>query len=408
MIAHLIKLIWNRKRSNMLMIIEIFFSFLVIFAIASISIFTYRNYNKPIGFEYQNVWSLSLQEVISEEYDSLSNSGDEPSEKNPEEGQVMHYKKLIYEYLKKYPQIEIYAASGPNVPYVFNSTNSDIDYEGQKTFAQIYHNDDHYADVVGLNVVEGRWFNKTDDASRLKPLVINQYVKDQLFKNENAVGKIIKFWDTEFQVVGVIEEYRQHGEFVKPDGAVFQRLDVNASDFWFSNILMKVKPGTGVDFEEQMIKEIGAIVPGWTLEVSSLERLRGLRKKIAWVPLVIIYSICGFLIINVALGLFGVLWYNISRRYSEIGLRRAIGSTAPKIQYQFLLEIWVLATFGILLGCLIAFQFPILNVFNISSGIYLLAIFISIIFLYALAAVCAWYPGRQAAKIEPAMALHEE
>lgn len=389
------------------MILEIFFSFLVIFAIASISIFTIRNYFKPIGFNYDHVWSFSIQEVASDEPNGEAGAEIEPTKEAPEEDEVLRNKKLIYESLKKYPEIEFYSASGPNLPYVFSNTNGEIEYEGQQAFAQIYHNDDYYADVLGLNLTEGRWFNKSDDASRLKPAIINQYIKEQFFKNESAIGKIVKFWGEEHQVVGVVEEYRQHGEFAKPAGAVFRRLSFN-NGFWYSNIVLKVRPGTGLAFEEKLVKDISAMVPGWTLEISTIERHRELRKKMAWVPLVIIYSVCGFLIINVALGLFGVLWYNISKRYPEIGLRRAMGSTAPRIQYQFLVEILIVTTFGIALGCLIAFQFPLLNVFNVSSGIYLLAIATSVVSLYALAALCAWYPGRQAAKIEPAMALHEE
>ncbi|MDQ3393939.1 MAG: ABC transporter permease [Bacteroidota bacterium] len=394
MITHYIKLIWNRKRANMLMIIEVFFSFLVIFAIASISIFTYRNYVNPIGFEYET---------------SEATEGSESSQEDTKKNIVLHYKKLIFNYLKKYPEIEIYAASGPNVPYVFNGYSSTVENnEGQKINSQIFHNDDHYADAMQLNLVEGRWFSRTDDASRLKPVVINKHLKDHFFEDDQAVGKVVKLEDHEFQVVGVVEEYRQHGEFVKSEGAVFQRLNIDNEDFWYNNILIKVKPGTGAAFEEQLIKDLGTLVPGWTFIISSLERLRDLRKRTAWIPLVIIYCVCGFLIINVALGLFGVLWYSINRRYSEIGLRRAVGSTSAGIQYQFLIEILILSTFGILLGCVFAFQFPLLNVFNISSGIYILAILVSIFILYVLAAICAWYPGYQASKIEPAVALHDE
>ena len=61
-----------------------------------------------------------------------------------------------------------------------------------------------------------------------------------------------------------------------------------------------------------------------------IEHLTNKRKSInyfALVPMIVLLIVACFLIINVALGLFGVLWYNINKRRGEIGLRRAVGAT---------------------------------------------------------------------------------
>jgi putative ABC transport system permease protein len=71
-------------------------------------------------------------------------------------------------------------------------------------------------------------------------------------------------------------------------------------------------------------------------------------------------------------------------------------------------EAMVLATISLILGCFFAFQFPLLNVFDLSAGIYLVAIALSVIFIYMLVTICAVYPGKQAAAIYPAVALHED
>ena len=59
MIKHLFKLIWNKKKQNFLMIIEMFISFLVIFAVFSLLVFYYHNYKQPMGFDYENVWVVN-------------------------------------------------------------------------------------------------------------------------------------------------------------------------------------------------------------------------------------------------------------------------------------------------------------------------------------------------------------
>ncbi len=124
--------------------------------------------------------------------------------------------------------------------------------------------------------------------------------------------------------------------------------------------------------------------------------------------MIIAFIVAGFLIINVALGLFGVLWYNINKRKGEIGLRRAVGATGNSVSKQLVGEVLVLSTISLVLGCFFAVQFPLMNVFDLPAGIYLIAIAMAVAFIYALVTVCALYPGKQAAAIYPAVALHEE
>jgi putative ABC transport system permease protein len=144
------------------------------------------------------------------------------------------------------------------------------------------------------------------------------------------------------------------------------------------------------------------------VEIEHLSEKRVTKNKLTLVPMIILLVVGGFLIINVALGLFGVLWYNINKRRSEIGLRRAVGASGNNVTGQLIGEALVLSTLSLILGSFFAIQFPLLNVFDLSSGVYLTALFLSIVFIYLLVIICALYPGRQAAAIYPAVALHEE
>ena len=57
---------------------------------------------------------------------------------------------------------------------------------------------------------------------------------------------------------------------------------------------------------------------------------------------------------------------------------------------------------------IVAVQFPLLNVFDLPASIYITALLFAIAFIYILVTLCALYPGKQAASIFPAVALHEE
>ena len=117
---------------------------------------------------------------------------------------------------------------------------------------------------------------------------------------------------------------------------------------------------------------------------------------------------CGFLIFNVILGLFGILWHNINQRKGEIGTRRAMGATQGLITGQFIGEVVVIATFALILGCFFAIQFPLMDVFGLANNIYIKGMLTAVFMIYLLVIICAFYPSWQASKIHPAVALHAD
>ena len=60
MIRHLVRIVWNRRRTNLLISIEIFLSFLVLATILILGLFLADNYRQPLGFSYQHVWSVRI------------------------------------------------------------------------------------------------------------------------------------------------------------------------------------------------------------------------------------------------------------------------------------------------------------------------------------------------------------
>ena len=61
MTGHLLKMVWNRRRNNALLSVEIFFSFLVLFLVAVFAVYFADNYRQPLGFDYQNVLNVGLR-----------------------------------------------------------------------------------------------------------------------------------------------------------------------------------------------------------------------------------------------------------------------------------------------------------------------------------------------------------
>lgn len=392
MIRHLFTLIWNRKKSNFLMITEIFFSFIVLFGVLSLGFFYLDNYRQELGFQYDKVWVMSMR-------------WNQESEET-----VTQVQRQLRQQLQSQPEVAAVATAAFNIPYTMNTSNSRYDYGGRSTMADIFAADEDFDQVMQLQVIEGRWFSARDQGSGYPPLVINKALQETLFPGEAVIGKVVP-WGPEGakrKIIGVISGFRQKGEYAQVRPGMFQFLDREKPVSIAGNMLIRMQPGVSRAFEEKLMKQAGQVAKGWTLELETMPEMRASANKIALIPLVVFSIVCSFLILNVALGLFGVLWYNINRRISEIGLRRALGAASGQVYRQFVGEVLVLATFGILAGVLVAAQFPLLQVFGVQTGIYLAAMAASVLLIYLLAAGCAAYPSRQAAGITPATALHEE
>ncbi len=398
MLRHLFKLIWNKKGSHSLLIIEIWASFMVLFGVLSLIVYNLNNYLEPIGFSYEKVWALDLNN-------------------NQDTTQIAEKTNQIMQRIRAYPQVAAASRMGNNTPFGASTMNNRISYQKVSTMVDDYHTDEEFSKALDLPLLAGRWYRPEDRVSKSVPVVINKKLQDKLFEDENPLGKVlgenssaIEKKDDEsketFRVVGVVDKFKAKGEYSANEPAVFKLIDKN--DGWNKVVLIKTKPGTDATFEAKLVKDIAAMVPGWGIEVSYMTESRANRHNLTLVPVIIFLIISGFLLTNVALGLFGILNLNIARRKSEIGLRRAMGATEGRVTLQFLGEIWVLATFSLLLGLLFAVQFPLLNVFDLASGVYSIALFAAVVVIFVIVTLCAWYPSSQAARIHPATALHEE
>ena len=399
MLRHLFTLIWNRKRANALLISEIFFSFVVLFGVGTLLVVSVSHYLAPVGFDYRQVWRLELR------------AGQNQTMPRAELDDVLRQVKAL-------PGVQQVALTSGNLPFTFSTNNSILTYQGKVSPAtNMYDADDHYAQVMRLTLREGRWFAPADDGSHHRPVVITQNLRTSLFGDGPALGKIFTYSnpgtdrkpEDEFQVTGVVDDVRMDNDFGEAVPSVWKRLIPFDTTHWeTANVVVRVAPGQDARLQEKIARTVAGVTRQWTTMVRVMDDDRLHKRQYTLVPLAGLGLVSLFLIFNVALGLFGVLWYNISQRRAEIGLRRAMGATGPGISRQFLGEMLVVTTLGVALGTLLAAQFPLLHAFDLASGYYLAGIGVAVAAVYVITALCAWQPSRLAAAIQPAVALREE
>lgn len=392
MLKHLFKLIWNKKKQNFLLITEILISFMVIFAVFTLIVNYYQNHKKLVGFTFNDVWAVNYNN---------------PNQTHNADSLKMFYES-IRQTLKQMPMIVDVAYSNDNYPFSDATNGGQMSYNGKKVGMDNYQTDANYKNVLNIPLLSGRWFDKQDGVGKYKHVVINSLFKEKLFGKEEPIGKLIEDYDKKkYQVIGVVADTKPKGDYTAPKPALYNMIDTG-SVFWIDAMLIKVRPGADVKFEGQLYKTLSNSMKNANIEIKHLTNMHASTNRNSVIPMIVLLIVAAFLIINVALGLFGVLWYNINRRRGEIGLRRAIGATGNSVSSQLVSEALILATFSLIIGTFFAVQFPLLNVFDLPAVVYLIALGLSIGFIYLLVLVCSLYPGKQAAAIYPAVALHEE
>lgn len=415
MTRHLLRLIWNRKRQNFLLTVEIFLSFLTLFGVVLIAAHYWSNARQPLGFTIDRVWSLSVDRKESDEDAAVKARHRET------------YRQLIMA-LGDMPEVESVGASFTG-PYANSNWGGAMRLAGGRRIRHgVNRVTDSYAGLFSIPVVEGRWFSREDDGATWTPVVLNRTMAREIFGGGRAIGQNIpEEHDPNGpppdpadkpevkRVIGVVEEFRQNGEFATPEGYLFHRMRLDGPDpaeALPDRLFVRLAPGTSAQFEEALVKRAMAVAGAWSFEVQPLDTMRTDRLRQYAMPLMVLATIAGFLLLMVALGLTGVVWQSVTQRIREFGLRRAKGATIRDIRAQVLIEVAIMTSIALVVAVALVAQLPLLPLTSelrvVTAPVFIASIAISVVAIYALTLFCGWQPSRLATRVPPAEALHYE
>ena len=399
MIRHLFKLAWNRKRTNLLVIAEIVASFLVVFAVATTALYFAGSWRRPVGFDRRDVMDVRLR--MGGHRFGMARS----------EEDVAALKRILEE-VKGIDGV-VAAAGALTVPYGEVTMHCGFEVEGREPQPLCDVVTDDYREVLGLEVVRGRWFEEADSGLGVEPVVIDENLAREAYGDQDPIGRTVRGVfgkESEVRVVGVVREFRKDGELTPRGPFMFGRARVgDPNEDPPQSLVLKLRPGLDASFEEALAKRLHALAPDWSFEIRRMDQMREEYLRAYTIPLVVGGIVAAFLMLMVALGLFGVLWQNVIRRTGEIGLRRAMGAGEADIARQFLGEVAVVTTLGLVVGVVLAAQVPLLGYFDfVRTRVFVAGIAASAALIYLLALTCGVYPGILAARTRPAEALHQE
>ena len=400
MFRHLLKPLWKRKSRNLMLTLELLLAFIVVFAIAAGTARYYQLYQLPTGFSHESIWSVEI----------------ERAENRPqrEDAALLDQFKRGLEAL---PEVEQVAFSS-FTPYQRATWTSSVHLpdSGASTQTDMMQVSDDFFAVLGMRLQQGRWFSTVDAGAAEAPVVINRRLADALFPDQDAVGQLISDGEPGsnsnklMRITGVVEEFRNHGEFMPPTNFLLTRFSPQLSQDGVRSMLLKLKSGTGRVFESRLSAQLKQIRNDASYRIATLSDLRTSMLNESIIPLIVLAVIAAFLLLMVAFGLFGVLWQNTTRRIPEIGMRRAAGATAADVYRQIIIEQLLLTSMAVSAAVVLLAQLPITGVFgeNLDWPLFLVAASVSAAIMALLSVLCALYPAWRASRLSPTQALHYE
>jgi ABC-type antimicrobial peptide transport system permease subunit len=255
----------------------------------------------------------------------------------------------------------------------------------------------------------------------MKVAVVNETITRKFFPNGDAVGHTVKIGiDTvegPWQIVGIGRDTKSgnprrdpYRMVYLPVAQILGKHGEGIQDSYANTILLRTAgdPASTINELRSAIAGIDPSLP--ILQVRTMhDHLETFTSQETLVSrLTAIFALLAVLL--AAIGLYGVMSFNVVRRSSEIGIRIALGATGSGVQWMVLRESLVLLAAGLVLGIPIALAAAGL----MRAQLYQMSPFDPVIFIGATAGIAAvtvlsaWLPARRAAAVDPMTALRCE
>jgi predicted permease len=272
-----------------------------------------------------------------------------------------------------------------------------------------------YLETLGLRLVEGRFFEERDLAPGPQVFVVDESFARRYFPNGSAVGGRFTFggpppnpgdWPT---IIGVVKDVPHNGVEEKSGNPFIYQIFRGGQPAGLTLFLRANRPTD--DVVSALREKVRAIDPALPLfEAGSLEEAVGSSFDSRRAVMLLLAIFAGLALFLSALGIYGVLAYDVSQRTREIGMRSAIGASRGQIASLVLRQGLWKAGIGIAIGLAGAWMLSssmtslLFNVQPTDPAVYAA---VSLV-LVVVALVASYLPARRASRIDPLIALREE
>lgn len=415
----LLKQIWNERRSNGWLWMELFIVFIVLWYVVDLTYVTARTYYEPVGFDITDTYYLELS-LKNKKSDSYVPADKKQTTTGQDLMELMNR-------LKRLSEVEAVSISNNARPYIGSNSGMRfrIDTVGSYALQRLVTPD--FFKVFRYQSVDDGGY-----ASLVKALVNGQCVVSENILPKESKGdrsllgkKMVDINDsTRVYTIGAVSKKVRYNDFWSNFDDRYVSHVMKESDFatWNSDyypssleVCLRTKAGVGKDFADYLMSlsdkqlNVGNL---YILKVHDYADVRADFQQSSVNEVKMRFYIIGFLLLNILLGIIGTFWFRTQHRRSELGLRIAVGSTRRKIWTRLNVEGLLLLSLATLPAAIVCFNIGYYELtegdMNWAIGRYLIGIGTTYFLMAMMILVGVWFPARQAMKIEPSEALHEE
>jgi putative ABC transport system permease protein len=300
------------------------------------------------------------------------------------------------------------------------STRKLVTYRNRNANINVVGVSPEFLPVRSFEVAQGRFISDLDLQRHSQVAVIGGKLQNRLFDNGQALGRQIRVGGVSFTVIGVLEE-KGSNLGLDYDDAVMVPLTTLASrlageqqspyGIEVSFITVSARDRESMATAEFQITNLLRLRHNIRAEddfyISSQDTLLDIANTITGALTLMLAAIAGISLLVGGIGIMNIMLVSVRERTQEIGLRKAIGASQDDILVQFLIEAVILAIAGGAIGTSLGVG-GILLVSALSpleAGISASAIMLTVSISGGIGLFFGVVPARQAAKLDPIVAL---
>src|SRR4051812_22081483 len=268
-----------------------------------------------------------------------------------------------------------------------------------------------YFRAMGIRLVRGRVFTPQDDAKAARVSIVNETMARQFFPNEDPIGKRINITngpDTWREIIGIVGDIKQYGLDKATSAQSYEPYAQNP--FSSVNVVIRTKGSPAAllgalrpaVYAVDKDQPVGTIRPLEEIVADSISRQRFAMT------LLTVFSVVALVI--AAVGIYGVMAYNVVQRTGEFGIRMALGAQQGDVLRLVLTQGGKLIGLGLAIGLLATLGVSRAMgsmLFNTSAYDPLTLASITVL-LGAVALIACFFPANRATKVNPIEALRTE
>lgn len=278
-----------------------------------------------------------------------------------------------------------------------------------------------YLNIKVVDLQSGSMFTDAEVKSASKVALLGQTVVDNVFPDgTDPVGKMIRFNNIPFKVIGVLEEKGENTFGQDQDDVVIAPYTTVQKRILAIDYLNQVMASAVSENEApNAVIEVTEILRAQhklmdneddDFSVRSMEELISTFSSTSEMLTILLVAVASISLLIGGIGIMNIMYVSVKERTKEIGLRMAIGGKGADILMQFLIEAILISITGGILGVILGLGSTVFieKFLNWPTSIALYSIIISF-------AVCAitgiffgWYPAKKAAALDPITALRYE